>query len=292
MKVTANIRETREQVKRWKMSGYSLGFVPTMGYLHEGHRSLIEKSAAENDKTAVSIFVNPAQFAPTEDLSSYPRDFEADSKMCEETGADLIFYPAVEEMYPAGACTFVDMDRVSKELCGKSRPTHFRGVCTVVNKLFNIIMPDRAYFGQKDAQQLAVIKRMVKDLDMDVEIVGCPIIRESDGLAKSSRNAYLNAEERAAARVVSRAVFEGERLLKSGERDAAEIISAMRGIISAEPMAEIDYIELADADSIEKISGGVLGVPRNRDAPPRNVLGAVAVFIGKTRLIDNFICKV
>ena len=284
MKTTTTIKETREQVKQWQKNGYSVGFVPTMGYLHEGHGSLIEKSAAENDKTVVSIFVNPTQFAPTEDLSSYPRDFEADTRLCEAMGADLIFYPSVEEMYRTDSCTFVDMERVSKELCGKSRPTHFRGVCTVVNKLFNIVPADRAYFGQKDAQQLAVIKRMVKDLDIDVEVIGCPIIRESDGLAKSSRNAYLTPEEHAAARIVSKAIFEGERLIKFGERDADKIISAMKDIINTEPMAKIDYVEIVSADTIEKIS--------NLNDLQGEILAAVAVFIGKTRLIDNFMYEI
>ena len=281
MKILSNIQETRKQIKQWKKRGYSIGFVPTMGYLHEGHQSLIKRSAEENDKTVVSIFVNPAQFAPSEDLDSYPRDFTADAEMCEKTGVDLIFNPAPEEMYPENFCTFVDMDKVTKELCGKSRPIHFRGVCTVVNKLFNITMPDRSYFGQKDAQQLAVIKRMAADLDMDVEIIGCPIIREPDGLAKSSRNAYLSPDERKAARVVSKAVFEGERLVKSGERDAEKVIAAMKNIIGSEPMAKIDYIEIVDGESIEQITK-LQGC----------ILAAAAVFIGKTRLIDNFICEV
>jgi len=275
------INETRILIKKWKKNGYSVGFIPTMGYLHEGHISLVKQSVKENDKTVVSIFVNPTQFAPTEDFSSYPRNFIADSLMCEDAGADLIFNPTPEEMYPNNSCTFVDMDKLTKELCGKSRPTHFRGVCTIVNKLFNIIMPDRVYFGQKDAQQLAVIKRMVKDLDMDIEIIGCPIVREPDGLAKSSRNSYLSIEERKAALVVSRAIFEGERLVKSGERDVVKLINTMRGIIESEPMARIDYIEITDAELIEKIT-----VMRG------NILTAVAVFVGKTRLIDNFICEI
>jgi len=281
MKIAHSIQETRGQIKQWKKYGYSVGFVPTMGYLHEGHLSLVKKSTDENDKTVVSIFVNPAQFAPSEDFSSYPRNFDADADMCGKTGADLIFNPSAEEMYPDNSCTFVDMDKVKKELCGKSRPAHFRGVCTVVNKLFNIVTPDRAYFGQKDAQQLAVIKRMVRDLDIDVEIIGCPIIREPDGLAKSSRNAYLSPAERKAARIVSKAVFEGELLVKSGERRAEKIIAAMRDIIASEPMVEIDYVEITDSESIEKITvlqGGILA--------------AAAVFIGKTRLIDNFMCEV
>jgi pantoate--beta-alanine ligase len=193
----------------------------------------------------------------------------------------LIFRPDAAEMYPDGFASFVDMDGLTRELCGKSRPTHFRGVCTVVNKLFNIIAPDRAYFGQKDAQQCAVISRMVSDLNMDTEIVCCPIVRERDGLAMSSRNTYLTPAERAAARVLSRAVFEGERLALSGERDAGKLRAAMRAIVEAEPLARIDYIEIVDGKSIEKI-----------DVARGLVLGAIAVFIGKTRLIDNFLMEV
>ncbi len=281
MKVTYKIQETKEQIKHWKKCGYSIGFVPTMGYLHEGHQSLMKKAVGENDKTAVSIFVNPMQFAPSEDFNSYPRDLQADIELCEKTGIDLVFNPNADEMYINDFCTFVDVDKITKELCGKSRPVHFRGVCTVVNKLFNIITPDRAYFGQKDAQQLAVIKRMVRDLNMDAEIIGCPIVRESDGLAKSSRNTYLSPAERKAARVLSKAVFEGERLVKSGERDAKKVITAMEDIIQTEPLAKIDYIEIVDSESIEKIN-----------TLQGRMLAAIAVIIGRTRLIDNFICEV
>jgi len=281
MNITNTINETREQIKEWKKSGYSIGFVPTMGALHEGHQSLIQKSADENDKTVVSIFVNPMQFAPSEDLGSYPRDFKKDAELCGQMSVDLIFSPNADEMYASSSVTFVDMDRVTKELCGKSRPSHFRGVCTVVNKLFNIIMPDRAYFGQKDAQQLAVISRMVRDLDMDVEIVGCQIVREDDGLAKSSRNAYLNPAERSAAMILSKSVFEGERLVMEGERNPDIVISAMHEIIKTEPLARIDYIEIVDSSSIEKV-----------ETVQGSVLVAIAVFIGKTRLIDNFIAEV
>jgi len=281
MKITYAIQETKDRIKAWKKSGYTIGFVPTMGFLHEGHLSLMRKSAQENAKTVVSIFVNPTQFSPSEDFSKYPRNFEADARMCEETGVDLIFSPGVEEMYMGDADTFVDIGKLSEELCGKSRPGHFRGVCTVVNKLFNIIMPDRAYFGQKDAQQLAVISRMVRDLNMNVEIVPCPIVREDDGLAKSSRNAYLSSGERVAAGVLYKAIIEGERLIKAGERNPEKITSEMKRIIAAEPLARIDYVEIVDGDSIEKIS-----VVKGR------VLAAAAVFIGKTRLIDNFTCEV
>ena len=278
MQTSCKIRETREQIKKWKGSGQSIGFVPTMGYLHEGHQSLIQKAVSENAKTVVSIFVNPMQFAPTEDLSSYPRDLQQDTELCKKAGVDLIFCPNAEEVYMSDSCTFVDMDGVTNELCGKTRPTHFRGVCTVVNKLFNIVMPDRAYFGEKDAQQLAVVRRMVRDLNMDVEVISCPIVRDADGLAKSSRNVYLSPEERKAALVLSKAIFEGKRLVSSGEQNSENVIRAMTEIIQAEPLARIDYIEIVDSSSIEKIST-VKG----------SVLAAVAVFIGKTRLIDNFI---
>lgn len=281
MEMTGSIKETRAKIKEWRKQGLSVGLVPTMGYLHEGHKSLIVKAVAENDRVVVSDFVNPIQFGANEDLSTYPRDIEADRNLCEAAGADLVFYPAVEEMYQKDFSTFVETERVSAELCGKSRPTHFRGVCTVVLKLFHIVSPDRAYFGQKDAQQLAVIRRMARDLDLDIEIVGCPIIREADGLAKSSRNTYLNPEERTAALVLSKAVAQGEELIRNGERDAGVILAHMRNTIEAEPLAKIDYVELSDADSIEPL----------QKAEGR-VLGAVAVFIGTTRLIDNFMIEV
>ena len=280
MEITGAIEEVRRQVKEWRKQGLSVGLVPTMGYLHEGHKSLIVKAAAENDKVVVSDFVNPIQFGVNEDLDAYPRDIEADKKVCEEAGADLIFHPEVTEMYAPDFSTYVEMSKVSEGLCGKTRPTHFRGVCTVVSKLFHIVMPDRAYFGQKDAQQLAVIRRMVRDLNMDIQIVDCPIVREADGLAKSSRNTYLNEAERRAALVLSKAVFHGEDLMKKGERDAETILTAMREIIEKEPMAKIDYVEMVDADTIEPLAKA-----------EGRVLTATAVYIGKTRLIDNFIAE-
>ena len=278
MVITTTIQETRAQIKSWKIEGKTIGFVPTMGFLHEGHRGLLTRSVAENDKTVVSIFVNPMQFGPAEDLDKYPRDFDADSMMCQKAKADLIFYPEASEMYPKDFCTYVDMDGLTRGLCGKSRPVHFRGVCTVVAKLFNIVTADRAYFGQKDAQQLAVIRRMVRDLSMDIEIMACPTVREADGLAKSSRNSYLSPKERAAALVVSKAVFEGERIIKSGELDSAKVVRAMEEIVQAEPLAKIDYLELVDLYTLERV--------KEIKSP---VLGAAAVYIGKTRLIDNFI---
>ena len=281
MNITGFIEEVRAQVKEWKRQGLSVGLVPTMGYLHEGHKSLIDRAVAENDRVVVSDFVNPIQFGVNEDLSTYPRDIEADKKLCEAAGADLIFHPEPEEMYAADFSTYVEMQKVSEGLCGKSRPTHFRGVCTVVCKLFHIVAPDRAYFGQKDAQQLAVIRRMVRDLDMDIEIVGCPIVREADGLAKSSRNTYLNEEERKAALVLSKAIFHGEDLMKQGERKADRILGEMRRILEAEPLARVDYVEMVDADSIQAL-----------DEAGGRVLVAIAVYIGTTRLIDNFIFEI
>lgn len=280
MQITGNISDVRSQVKEWKKEGLSVGFVPTMGYLHEGHASLMRRAKEQCDKVVASIFVNPMQFGANEDLDSYPRDLEADAKLCESIGVDLIFHPEVEEMYAEGFCSFVDMNGLTKELCGKSRPIHFRGVCTVVNKLFNIVTPDKAFFGQKDAQQLAVIRRMVKDLNMDIEIVGCPIVREEDGLAKSSRNTYLNEEERKAALVLSRTIRLGEKLVKEGVKDAGELTAAMRANIEKEPLAKIDYVEAVNMDNIEKV-----------DAIEKNTLVAMAVYIGKTRLIDNFIVE-
>lgn len=278
IKVVSTVCETRAQVKEWKNQGLTVGLVPTMGYLHEGHQSLIKKAVEENDRVVVSVFVNPIQFAPNEDLETYPRDLEADKRLCDSTGADLIFHPTPDEMYPDGFSTHIQMDNLTKELCGKTRPTHFGGVCTVVGKLFNIVQPDKAYFGQKDAQQLAIIKRMVRDLNFDIEIVGCPIIREPDGLAKSSRNTYLNADERKAALILSKAIKLGEELVADGERNAQTVIKAMTDKINTEPLARIDYVNVVDALSIEPL-----------DVVKGEVLVAIAVYIGKTRLIDNFI---
>ncbi|MDD6826950.1 MAG: pantoate--beta-alanine ligase [Oscillospiraceae bacterium] len=276
MVVVKTIKEVRDTVKQWRKEGLTVGFVPTMGYLHEGHQSLI-RAAGENDRVVVSIFLNPMQFGPTEDLATYPKDIERDKQKCLEAGADLIFAPEVSEMYEDNFQSYVDMNLLTEELCGLTRPCHFRGVCTVVTKLFNIVKPDKAYFGKKDAQQLAVIKRMVADLNMDIEIVGCPIIREEDGLAKSSRNTYLNADERKAALVLSKAVKKAEELTENGVRNSAEIISAMTSIVEAEPLAKIDYIKIVSLDTMQQISSTEGGA-----------LIAMAVYIGKTRLIDNF----
>ena len=278
MNIISSPAEVRAQIKKWRSEGLSVGLVPTMGFLHEGHKSLIVRAVAENDRVVVSDFVNPIQFAPNEDLASYPRDIEADARLCESAGADLIFHPEPSDMYAPDFCTFVDINGLGENLCGRTRPIHFRGVCTVVSKLFNIVTPDRAYFGQKDAQQLAIIRRMVRDLNFGIEIIGCPIVREEDGLAKSSRNTYLSAEERRAAVVLSRAVFLGQKMMQEGERDADTVLSAMTACISEEPLARIDYVSMVDAENMQDVS--------RADSP---VLCAMAVYIGKTRLIDNFI---
>ncbi len=278
MKVVKTIEEVRAEVRAWKKQGLTVGLVPTMGFLHEGHKSLIDKAVAENDRVVVSDFVNPTQFGPNEDLESYPRDLNHDASLCGAAGATLIFNPEPSEMYAEDACTFMDMNALTGELCGKTRPIHFRGVCTVVSKLFNIVTPDRAYFGQKDAQQLAVIRRMVRDMNFDIEIIGCPIVREKDGLAKSSRNTYLNEKERKAALVLSQAIKLGQNMTSDGEKSTDKIIAAMIAHIEKEPLAKIDYVKAVDAVSI---------VPVKEIKPP--VLFAMAVYIGKTRLIDNFI---
>lgn len=280
IKIVHTIEEVRAQVKAWRKDGLSVGLVPTMGFLHEGHKSLIDRSVSDNDRTVVSVFVNPMQFGPTEDLANYPRDLEADAELCGAAGADLIFNPEPEEMYAGGFCSFVDMVGPTAELCGKSRPIHFRGVCTVVSKLFNIVQPDRAYFGQKDAQQLAVIKRMVTDLNIPVKVIGCPIIREADGLAKSSRNTYLNEEERKAALILSKTIFMGQELVKNGLTDAAELVRKMKENIETEPLAKIDYVDVVNFDDVQK-----------KDTIGDNTLVAMAVYVGKARLLDNFIIE-
>ena len=281
MQVVKTVKEVRDIVSGWKREGLSVGLVPTMGYLHEGHRSLIEKSVSENDRTVVSVFVNPIQFGPSEDLASYPRDLQRDMDVVGSAGGDLIYHPEPSEMYPGHFTSFIDTSETTELLCGAVRPGHFRGVCTVVGKLFNIVMPERAYFGQKDAQQLATIRRFVRDLNFNVQIVACPIVRESDGLAKSSRNTYLSADERQAALVLSQSLQNGKALIDAGERDAAAVKEAIRAHLLTQPLARIDYVEVVDNENIrrvERISG--------------STLVAIAVYIGKTRLIDNFIAEV
>lgn len=279
MKVIKKIDELREILKDFKKEGKSIGLVPTMGFLHKGHASLIKKAVSENDIVVVSDFVNPIQFGPNEDLEAYPRDINADSKLCEDLGADFIFNPEPSEMYHDKKA-FVDINGLSDNLCGARREGHFRGVCTVCTKLFNIVGPDRAYFGQKDAQQLAIIKKLVFDLNIPVEIVACPIVREEDGLAMSSRNTYLSTDERKAALCLSKAIFEGEKMANNGA-SVKEVLRKMEEIISSEKLAKIDYISAVDLETIEDVE--------NFD---KDTLVAIAVYIGKTRLIDNFIYEV
>ncbi|WP_376790450.1 pantoate--beta-alanine ligase [Thermoflexus sp.] len=254
------------------------GFVPTMGYLHEGHLSLVRRARAENDHVAVSIFVNPTQFGPHEDYNRYPRDLERDLQLLTPLGVDLVFAPPVEEMYPPGFQTWVVVEEVSRPLEGAARPGHFRGVATVVTKLFNILQPERAYFGQKDAQQTVVIRRMVQDLNIPVEIVVCPTVREPDGLAMSSRNTYLGPEERRAATVLFRALQAAKARYEEGERDAERLRMVMREVIQAEPLARLDYVSVADPETLQELS-------RVED----RALLSLAVYIGKTRLIDNIL---
>lgn len=278
MKIIKTIDELRANLKKSKIEGKSIGLVPTMGYLHEGHASLIRKARSENDIVVVSDFVNPIQFGPNEDLLTYPRDLEADSKICEEIGVDYIFAPEASEMYQDRK-VFVDIGDMSDHLCGAKRPGHFRGVLTVCSKLFNITGADRAYFGQKDAQQVAIIKKLVSDLNIPIEITPCPIVREEDGLALSSRNTYLSSEERKAALCLSRAIFAGEKLANEGG-SVEEVIGKMREIIDSEELSKIDYISVVDLKTMEDASD--FDVDR---------LVAIAVYIGKTRLIDNFIYR-
>ena len=251
-----------------------------MVYLHEGHQSLIRKSVSENDRTVVSVFVNPIQFGPNEDLEAYPRDLNRDRKAVEEASGDLIFHPEPSEMYPGHFTSFIDTTETTELLCGAVRPIHFRGVCTVVGKLFNIVLPDKAYFGQKDAQQLATIRRFVRDLNFPVEIVACPIVREEDGLAKSSRNTYLNPQERQAALILSKSLKLGKAAIEQGERNAQRIIDIIRQNLQTEPLARIDYVEVVDFENIQRV-----------ETIQGETLVAIAVYIGKTRLIDNFIIK-
>ena len=278
MKVVKTIKEVREIVSSWRRDGLTVGLVPTMGYLHEGHQSLISKSVSENDRTVVSVFVNPIQFGPNEDLEAYPRDLQRDMEAVEAVGGDLIFNPEPAEMYPSHFTSFIDTTETTELLCGAVRPVHFRGVCTVVGKLFNIVTPDRAYFGQKDAQQLATIRRFVRDLNFGLEIVPCPIVREADGLAKSSRNTYLSPAERKAALILSKSLALGKKAVDEGERDASKVVSIITESLQTEPLARIDYVEVVDFENIQRV-----------ETISGETLVAIAVYIGKTRLIDNFI---
>lgn len=270
-------KELRSLIKSWKREGLTVGFVPTMGALHEGHESLIKKAVSENDKVVVSVFVNPTQFGPNEDYDSYPRDINKDLALCLNAGAALVFNPEPSEMYFDNKSTSVSVSNLTNVLCGSKRPGHFDGVCLVVSKLLNIVTPDKAYFGEKDAQQVAVLKRMVRDLNIDVEIVACSIIREDDGLAKSSRNTYLSKDERIAALVLSRSLELAKDSLRDGERNANKLKEIIKEEIIKEPLAKIDYVEIVDSDSLENV-----------ETIEKNVLIPIAVYIGKTRLIDNF----
>ncbi|SNV65062.1 pantoate--beta-alanine ligase [Veillonella rodentium] len=275
MNVINTVHDVRSLVNKWRKEGYTIGFVPTMGYLHEGHAALMRRARAENDKVIVSIFVNPAQFGENEDLDAYPRNLEGDTSLCDSIGIDAIFAPDATEMYH-NPKAFVDIIDLSKTLCGVTRPIHFKGVCTVVSKLFNIVQPNNAYFGQKDAQQLAIIRKMVEDLNFPVTIIGVPIVREEDGLAKSSRNTYLSPAERKAATILYKSIQVGQTTIAPGS-STSSIIHAMTDVINTEPLADIDYVSIVDAVTMQPV-----------DTIDRPVLIALAVYIGHTRLIDNF----
>lgn len=272
-----SIVKTKEELRALIDYNKEIGFVPTMGYLHDGHLSLIKKAKSENDFVVVSIFVNPTQFAPHEDFEAYPRDIDRDYKLATEAGADVIYYPEVDEIYPKKASTFVEVEsEMTNKLCGKSRPTHFKGVTTVVNILFNIVNPNNAYFGQKDAQQAIIIKKMVRDLHMNLNVVVCPIVRESDGLAMSSRNIYLNKEEREQAVILNQALKGALNAYKQGEFNVTKLKVLITHMIEEKPLAIIDYVEILDADTLEEIN-----------TVDNSALAAVAVKFGNTRLIDN-----
>ena len=278
MKIIKTIPEMKAAVGEHKSAGRTIGLVPTMGFLHEGHLSLVRAARKKADVTVVSIFVNPAQFGPKEDLKTYPRDLNRDSVMLEKEGVDYVFHPEAGEIYPHGYKTYVEVRDLQEKLCGRSRPEHFRGVCTVVLKLFQIVGPDIAFFGQKDAQQAIILRKMAKDLNLDVQVEIMPIVREADGLAMSSRNTYLSPEERAAALVLAKSLDEAKRQIDHGERRAEVILDGMRAMIGQEPLARIDYVEAVDMEDLDPVKEIVKGT-----------LIALAVFIGPTRLIDNII---
>ena len=284
MKLCKTVAELREEIALAKAAGKTIGLVPTMGALHEGHASLIKAAAMENELVVVSVFVNPTQFGPNEDLDAYPRTLEADCKLAEDMGADIVFAPSPAEMYPSEDMTWVEVTGdITKVLCGRTRPIHFRGVTTVVSKLFNLAQPDHAYFGQKDAQQAEVIKRMVKDLFFNVQLRIMPIVREADGLAKSSRNTYLSKAERAAAVVLSSSLETAKTLFDAGERDSKKLVEGVKKLIGDEPMADIDYVEMYALPGLK---------PVPEVLTEGQYLLAVAVKFGSTRLIDNVILEV
>ena len=278
MKVLSTIAETRAAARALKASGKKLGLVPTMGALHEGHLSLVRLAKQQCDAVAVSIFVNPKQFGPNEDFAKYPRAFERDQRMLEAGGVDLLFAPPVEEMYPLGSTTFVNVEGLSERLDGVSRPGHFRGVTTVVSKLFHIVEPNKAFFGQKDAAQVAIVKRMVRDLDLPLEIVVAPIVREPDGLAMSSRNAYLTPSERKQALVLSRALRAVEAQVDKRETNTNRLVNVAKQTFAEEPGARVDYIAVVDPDTLSPV-----------DDVSNGALIAVAAYVGRTRLIDNVV---
>jgi len=280
MKIIHTISETREFIAQARSDGKSLGLVPTMGYFHEGHLSLMRQARQDNDLVVVSLFVNPTQFGPGEDFRDYPRDLDRDARMAEEVGVDLIFNPSVEEIYPEGYNTYVAVEKLAEGLCGAFRPGHFRGVTTVVLKLFNIVQPDRAYFGRKDYQQLKVIERMVKDLNVPVEVIGMPTVREPDGLAMSSRNMYLDPEERRAALVLSESLSYAQQLLGGGLTSGGELRARVEEFVKGEPLARIDYVAVVDPETLDPMA----------EVRDRAVL-ALAVRIGRTRLIDNGVIR-
>lgn len=276
VEIIETVREMQEKADSLRRSGTTIGFVPTMGALHEGHLSLIRGARDECRSVVVSVFVNPTQFAPGEDYRQYPRDFKGDCNKAEAAGADIIFHPSVEEMYPPEAGTVVKVQELSEVMCGRSRPGHFCGVASVVTKLFNITKPHRAYFGEKDYQQLVIVRKMARDLDMDLTVVGMPTVREEDGLAMSSRNVYLNQDERRAAAVLYRSLNEASELVARGEKDAEAVIHMAREMIEAEPHTEIDYVVVVGPETLQKAKE-IVGPARM----------ALAVKVGKTRLIDN-----
>ncbi|MBI5182591.1 MAG: pantoate--beta-alanine ligase [Nitrospirae bacterium] len=280
MQTIEKIKDLSLIIREIKAQKKSIGFVPTMGFLHDGHISLIKKARLASDVVVISIFVNPAQFGPKEDFNTYPRDIKRDTQLCIDADVDILFTPSVSEMYPEGHLTYINVERITDVMCGASRHGHFRGVATAVAKLFNIVRPDKAFFGQKDYQQAVVIKRMAADLNMDVEIVVLPTVRELDGLAMSSRNSYLNLEERKAAACLYRSLMKAEEMIKYGERKSGAVIAAMQDIIRSEGLARIDYINIRDAETLEDI-----------ETIDRRVVLALAVCIGKTRLIDNISIK-
>lgn len=283
MQIITKVKEMQRIADELRKEGKIIGVVPTMGYLHEGHLSLIRLAKEKSDVVITTIFVNPLQFAPHEDYDKYPRDFERDVKLAQSAGCDIIFHPTVEEMYPENFLTYVEVEKLTKVLEGEFRPTHFRGVTTVVAKLFNITKPHIAIFGQKDAQQALIIKQMVRDLNFDIEIIVAPIVRESDGLAMSSRNVYLSESERQEATVLYESLKLAERLVKEGERKAEKIISKMENLIKSKPSAKIDYIAIVEPDTLEKVDELTEG---------EEYLIAIAVRIGSTRLIDNTVVKI